>query len=72
MAMRDSRIPWALVLLAALPGTLMAAERATRFREYDTRRMEALRKTAEGSGLEGATARRPVAADQRQAGAAAG
>ena len=65
--MKDRRTAWALALLIGLPVTVMAADRAARFREYDARRMEALRKTAEGSGLESATARLYLNKDVDQA-----
>ena len=67
MTMRDKRSVLALALLVVLPATAMAAERAERFREYDARRMEALRKIAEGTSLESATARLYLNKDVDQA-----
>jgi len=63
--MRSGQDSWCarnLVLAVVLPLVPLAAaagadERAERFRAYDARRMEALRKIAEGTSLESATAR---------------
>ncbi len=65
--MRDKRSVLALGLVVGLPASMMAADRPARFREYDARRTEALRKIAEGTGLESATARLHLNKDVDQA-----